>query len=256
MSKLGGIGILWLYVLLVFSAVVLGLSASIVAQDHDSGIAIAHLVIVYTPILLSLSHITAYLPGTSYPLPPTTPYLAHKPPQSLSSPNTNHTPSTKKSTLGFTIPFLSCCLVFNQADDEAGAVGVAIGFLSLFAYTGLVIGLSKDPVASDRIFHNTEHGDDALTANPYYGLFVVDLIIMYVFSFSNVVVVVVFVVVVYISMSPLLCLPYLGTCLVLLASVRRCLVSEQCLLVLTFDTPISVKCFLFTVVTGLAASSD
>jgi len=46
MANPAGVGILWLYILMVFSAVVLGLSAAIVAKDHDSGIAIAHLVVV------------------------------------------------------------------------------------------------------------------------------------------------------------------------------------------------------------------
>jgi hypothetical protein len=46
MGKPEAVGIGWLYMLMIASAVVLGLSAPIVAKDHESGIAIAHVVVV------------------------------------------------------------------------------------------------------------------------------------------------------------------------------------------------------------------
>jgi hypothetical protein len=64
-----------------------------------------------------------------------------------------------------------------REDEPAGIVGIVIGFLSMFVYTGLVIALCKDPVAKENIFHKAHTGPDALTSNLYYGLFWIDLII-------------------------------------------------------------------------------
>ena len=76
------------------------------------------------------------------------------------------------------MPVFSCGFVCADIDEAAGAIGLGIGFLSTFIYTGLVIALSKDPVAKENIFHKPHDGGDALTSNPYYGLFVIDIILM------------------------------------------------------------------------------
>ena len=63
-----------------------------------------------------------------------------------------------------------------DAEDAAGGLGIVVSLLSMFAYIGLVVPLTRDPVAREQIFCNPE---DSWIDNPYYGLFVVDVVIMY-----------------------------------------------------------------------------
>jgi len=130
---------LCLFVSFILSLAVLGLSASVVAQDHQSKIAIAHLVVSTLVVILVIC----------------------------------------------TFRFDIYCIDDADPERKSGSIFVVI-FVFILMYTALVIPLSFDPVAKPDIrsgkgesFNTSSSYTSApLIDHPYYGLFVVDLIII------------------------------------------------------------------------------
>ena len=73
---------------------------------------------------------------------------------------------------------ISYFLIDKCKEEVADVLGLMMSILTIFAYTGLVVSLSRDPVARDYIFHRSHTSAGKPTSNPYHSMFIADLIFM------------------------------------------------------------------------------
>ncbi|KAJ7732976.1 hypothetical protein B0H16DRAFT_1769665 [Mycena metata] len=117
------------YAAVLLSATALGLSASIVAHNHHSAVAIAHLTVMCQSTFSSLT---------------------------------------------------CFCVSALDTGEDRQHLTLTFMFFNLLMYIGLVVPLALDPVAHRDIrAGQSDDSSAALTQHPYYGLFVLDLIYIF-----------------------------------------------------------------------------
>ena len=135
---------------LVGSLVIMGLSASIVAHDHNSSIGITHLVVVSS-----------------------VPIFGHQHPDLIDQ--------SLFSLLFVVCAFVAICSTEPGQDraDTAQGCSFIIILITMFMYLGSLIALAVVPTSrADYLAGQRDKNSTALTDHPYYGIFVFDIIIV------------------------------------------------------------------------------